>query len=71
MDEIYELKKALLMERRERARALYELCELQLSILEREQKEKSDADSKRQAPAKSNGKPVAESGRGPAAKHDA
>ena len=38
MNEIYELKKALLMTRRDHAQAIIMLCELQLKALEDEHK---------------------------------
>lgn len=38
MDEIYALKKALLMERRERGALLSQLADLQLKVLEGEHK---------------------------------
>lgn len=42
MDEIYELKKALLMERRERGALLSQFADLQLKVLEDEHKAKPE-----------------------------
>lgn len=43
MNEIYELKKALLMTRRDHAQAVILLCELQLKVLEDEHKAEQSA----------------------------